>query len=224
MIRRSKEEMIKNATEAVEEIYDNLTAKESINIKDIDMDSSVLIIVDMINGFVREGMLKSERVEDIVDSVVSIQREFKRNNGNIIAFVDSHIEDAVEFESYPSHCIKGTSESEILSEIKAVGGYSIIEKNSTNGFLEEMFIEFINKNKHIKNFIVVGCCTDICVMQFCLGLRTYLNNENIKGRVIVPTNCVETFDLFSHRGDFVDLMGLQLMDWAGINIVKSINI
>lgn len=224
MIRRSKEEMIKNATEAVEEIYDNLTAKESINIKDIDMDSSVLIIVDMINGFVREGMLKSERVEDIVDSVVSIQREFKRNNGNIIAFVDSHIEDAVEFESYPSHCIKGTSESEILSEIKAVGGYSIIEKNSTNGFLEEMFIEFINKNKHIKNFIVVGCCTDICVMQFCLGLRTYLNNENIRGRVIVPTNCVETFDLFSHRGDFVDLMGLQLMDWAGINIVKSINI
>ncbi|MEG0479965.1 MAG: isochorismatase family cysteine hydrolase [Clostridium sp.] len=223
MIRVSREEMINTASVAVGEIYDNIISKESLKLSDIDYTSTALIIVDMINGFIREGMLMSSRVEDIVSPIVKIQEAFVKNKGEIIAFVDTHNEEAMEFKSYPPHCIKGSSESEIITEIKEVSGYRLIEKNSTNGFLEEKFIEFLNNNPSINNFIVVGCCTDICVMQLCLGLKTYLNNKNMDKNITVPVNCTETFDLFSHKGDFVDLMGIQLMEWAGINIVKSID-
>lgn len=224
MINISKEKMLSISTEAVSFIYDEISTKPSLNIKDIDINSSALVIIDVINGFVRIGNLKSERVEGIVGSIVDIQKYFVENSGEIIAFVDTHNEDASEFTSYPPHCVRGTEEAKVLPEIEKVGGYSIIEKNSTNGFIEKEFMEFLEKNNKIENFILVGCCTDICVMQFALTLKNYFNMINKNSRVIVPVNAVETFSLGSHSGDFVDLISLQLMDWAGVEVVSGIKV
>lgn len=224
MININKEEMLKSANSAVSSIYDEISSKKALDINEINIKTSALIIIDVINGFVRIGNLKSERVEGIIENIIPIQKHFKKNGGEIIAFVDTHSEDAAEFTAYPSHCIKGSEEAEILPEIKEVGGYSIIEKNSTNGFIEKEFQSFLEENPHIENFILVGCCTDICVMQFALTLKNHFNMVNKSSRIIVPVNSVETFSLESHNGDFVDLISLKLMEWAGMEIVSSINL
>ncbi|MEG0370776.1 MAG: isochorismatase family cysteine hydrolase [Clostridium sp.] len=224
MIRISKDEMIKSSKSSIGDMYDNLSSKKEINIKEIDISTTALVIVDMINGFVREGALKSSRVEDIVPSILALQKFFVEGRGEILAFVDTHTSGAKEFITYPEHCIEGTTESQVLDEIKLISGYREIKKNSTNGFVEEEFKAFLANNNKIKNFIVVGCCTDICVMQLCLTLKNYFNMKNESSRIIVPINCVETFDLSSHNGDVVDMVSLQLMEWAGIQIVSSISL
>lgn len=222
MLRLSKENMIETSIKSIEKIYDNISQKEDLDLNKINIEKTVLVIVDMINGFVRCGALKSERIEDIIQGIVKVQKHFKENGGKIISFIDSHSENAKEFSSYPPHCIKGSGEDEVLSEIKQVGGYLEINKNSTNGFVEKEFKHFLDENQNITDFIVVGCCTDICVMQFVTTLKNYFNTENKHVNIIVPINCVETFDLDSHSGDMIDLLSLQLMEWAGAKIVSSI--
>ena len=42
------------------------------------------------------------------------------------------------------------------------------------------------KDSEIDAYIITGCCSDICVLQFALTLKTYLNAQNIDKKVIVP--------------------------------------
>ena len=49
---------------------------------------SVLFIVDMNNGFAREGALSSERVEKIIPNIVKAIEGFKGNGDRIVAFTD----------------------------------------------------------------------------------------------------------------------------------------
>ena len=97
----------------------------------------------------------------------------------------------MEFNSYPKHCVKGTSESEIIEELKPYAE-RVIEKNSTNGFLSAGWQDFLKASlSDYEDIIVIGCCTDICVLQFALCMRTWLNDQNLSGRVIVPVDrCV----------------------------------
>ncbi|MBC2581105.1 cysteine hydrolase family protein [Clostridium sp. DJ247] len=135
----SKDEFLNRSSSALEEIYDMINDSKTINIKDLEPNNTALIIVDMINGFVREGMLKSSRVEGIIPDIINISKACDELGMAKIAFADSHTEASPEFHSYPVHCIRGTSEEQIVDEIKKVGGYKLISKNSANGFLEEEF-------------------------------------------------------------------------------------
>ena len=95
----------------------------------------VLVVVDVINGFVREGFLASDRIERIIPSVTDLIRQFSEANQEIIVFTDAHSENALEFKAFPPHCIRNTSEAEPVEEIKKYAeNYILIEKNSTNGF------------------------------------------------------------------------------------------
>ena len=97
----------------------------------------------------------------------------------------------------------------------------IIEKNSTNGF----FAMDIEKYKNLDNFIVVGCCTDICVYQFVLTLKTYFNQHNLYKNIVVPINLVETYDIDKvHCGDMLNTIFLNSMIQNGINVVKKITL
>lgn len=140
-----------------------------------------------------------------------------------IAFADNHIVDSPELEYYPSHCVSGTNESDIVSELKDIGGYKLIHKNSTSGFLEEDFQKWLNENSDIDIYIVAGCCTDICIQQFTITLKTWFNKQNRKSRVVVPINAVETYDFEVHDGDLMHLMGLYNMNINGIELVAEIN-
>ena len=200
-------------------LVNNLENLCEINICDYDLNKTALFIVDMNNGFAKEGNLSSPRVEKIIKPISEFGKSISSKINKIVAFTDTHNEDSVELKSYPTHCLKGDKESEVVKEILSIDNIDILEKNSTNGF----FVIDIEKYKHLDNFIVVGCCTDICVYQFVVTLKTYFNQNNLDKNIIVPMDLVETYDIdMIHSGDFLNTIFLNSMIQNGINVVKKI--
>ena len=202
-------------------LLSNLENLKSLSIYNLDLNKTGLFIVDMNNGFAKEGVLSSPRVEEVIEPIADFGKVISSKINTMVAFTDTHDEDAVEFKSYPAHCLRGDMESEVVKEILAIDNLEIIEKNSTNGF----FAIDIEKYKDLDNFIVVGCCTDICVYQFVLTLKTYFNQNNLDKNIIVPMNLVETYDIdMVHSGDFLNTIFLNSMMQNGINVVKEIKL
>jgi nicotinamidase-related amidase len=199
-----------------------LANRPIVKIKDLQKDRTALVIVDMINGFVREGALKSPRVEGVIPEVEKLSKMCDEMGIKKLAFADCHTDASPEFDAYPVHCVEGTSEWEVVDELKEIGGYKLIPKNSTNGFIEEEFQNWLGENKGIDTFIVTGDCTDICVQQFATTLKTWFNKEDMKVRVIVPVNAVETYDLGMHNGDLMQVAALYSMTINGIEIVGGL--
>lgn len=219
-----KSEFLKKSNTALGEIYDTIAKLPDAGLKNLQPDQTVFVIVDMINGFAREGALMSPRVEALIGETAKLSKACDELGITKIAFADCHTKESPEFDSYPEHCIAGTSESEIVDELREIGGYTLFRKNSTNGFLEESFQKWLNGNAGINTFIITGDCTDICVQQFAVTLKTWFNMQNRRARVIVPVNAVETYDMGIHDGDLVNVMALYNMMINGVELVAGLEI
>lgn len=210
------------AYEELKACAERLSSLTSISLDSLVPEETMLIIVDIVNGFVREGAMASPRVEEIIPTTAELLR--RCNSAGIIsaALADCHSEDCAEFSAFPPHCIRGTSESEVVDEIKNIGGYELIEKNSTNGFHEEKLRRMIDGSEKLNTFIVTGDCTDICVMQLCLSLKTYFTAADRKCRILIPADCAETYDSPQHSADFANIAAYKLMSDSGIEFVSAI--
>lgn len=205
-------------------IYGMMWEKPYIRKATIKMENTALIIMDMVNGFVREGAMKNELAEDIIKPITEVMEFCKDNGLPIVAFADCHEPDSPEFDRYQKHCIKGTSEAEIVDEIKAVGGYKLINKNSTNAFLEEEFQQWLKDNPQITDFIITGVCTDICVMQFCLTLKAWFDKNGIRSRFILPLNMVETYDYRAHQITLINTMAVYFIEESGAEVCSDLEL
>lgn len=217
-----KNEFMKEATGFLSSLYDTFSALPDAPLAGFEASRSVLIVVDMINGFVKEGKLSSPRVFQINDRVAVLAKECLNRAIPVLAFADSHGAQSPEFLSYPCHCIAGTRESELTDELKKLDGLHVIKKNSTNGYLEPEFRDYLDKHPEKDTFLVTGCCTDLCVQQFCLTLKTAFNREDRPCRIVVPADLTATFDLPAHNGGFCDISAYFNMSINGIEIVKNI--
>jgi nicotinamidase-related amidase len=223
MKKVNKDTFIKQSTAILEGIYEHLAGLGDVALDGLNPKKTALVVVDMINGFAREGALKSPRVEGIIAGIEAIAKACDKLGIQRLAFADSHTDASPEFSSYPPHCMKGTSEEELVEELKNLGGWLLIPKNSTNGFLEPAFQEWLARNEAIDTFIVTGDCTDICIQQFAITLKTWFNRQNRKSRIIVPADAVDTFDLGLHSGDLMHVMALFNMIGNGVEVVARIH-
>lgn len=193
-----------------------------LDIRELDARDSMLVVIDMVNGFVRSGNMASSLIEEIVDPILDIKRKCDTVGVSTVAFADCHTSDSVELKDYPNHCVVGTKEEELIDELKRASVDRIINKNSTNGFLEEEFVKLLDENKDICNFVVVGCCTDICVQNFAITLKMWFNKNNRVSRVIVPMNAVQTYDAPGHSALVKNVVALDAMIDSGIEVIKNI--
>lgn len=181
-------------------------------------EKTLVLVVDMIKGFAKQGALYSDRVEKIIP----LQAHFLKQVGQShIQFVnDGHPENAQEFTVFPPHCIKGSEESEIVEELKPYLNKDIIYKNSTNGYLENALQTLLHKE--FKHIVIVGCCTDLCILQLALTIKAHYNRLNKEVSLYVPFNLVDTYHLDAtyHPGDFMHLIALKMMQDNGINIIE----
>lgn len=167
-----------------------ITKIEQMNID--ELKRPIVFVVDMINGFAKEGALSDKDILKIVPDM----KKLLDNVYPSIFICDSHDLNSREFQAFPLHCIKNTDESKVIDELKTYAK-KVIYKNSTNAFVSEGIQTFIKDElSSYQDIVIVGCCTDICIMQFALCMNTYLNqNELHDKRVIVPINMVETFHI-----------------------------
>ena len=213
---------IRKSTETLGGIYEMLADLPALKLEDLPAGETALVIIDMINGFAREGVLSSPRVGALIPAIAGLSEKCGEIGMQKLAFADSHTGKSPEFGAYPPHCMTGTSESEIVDELKTVGGYLLISKNSTNGFHEKNFQDWLGQNSGIRNFIITGDCTDICIQQFAVTLKAWFNMRNENSRIIVPVNTVDTFDLGLHDADLLNAVTLFSMTGNGIELVSAV--
>ncbi len=218
----NKQEFIQKSNETLWEMLDQLSDLPDVQLADLPSSKTLFVIVDMINGFAREGLLQSPRVEALIPEITELSKKCSALGIEKIAFADCHSDASPEFSSYPVHCKSDSTESDIVKEIKELGGYQLIPKNSTNGFLEPVFQTWLEVHPNIDNFVVVGDCTDICIQQFAVTLKTWFNRQNKPSRIIVPISAVDTYDLGLHDGDLMHVIALFNMMGNGIEVIKKL--
>ena len=200
-------------------------------------DRVAVLAVDVTQGFCSNGPLASERVSRIVQPVARLfQRAHDAGVRHFLLPQDTHSENAVEFGSFPPHCVRGTAEPDTVPELSTLPFadlFQIIEKDSISSDIGTELDAWLDGHPQVTTFIVTGDCTDICVYQLAMHLRARANALNLRGvRVIVPVDGVDTFDIpvdvaqqigaMPHDGDLMHLVFLYSMAQNGVEIVAEV--
>jgi nicotinamidase-related amidase len=199
-------------------------------------DQAAIISVDFINGFCYEGALASPRVKGIVAPIRQLfVSAWNLGLKNIVLTQDTHEPDAVEFGQFPPHCVRGTNESETVPELSSLPFFdeiTLIEKNSIHSGLNTGLQRWIDSHPDVTSYIVVGDCTDLCTYQLAMHLRLEANARQLRRRVILPVDCVQTYDMpvalakqvgaIPHPGDLMQAIFLYQMNLNGIEVVQKL--
>ncbi len=195
--------------------------------KNFNNIEELLLVVDMVNGFVVEGPMADPYIQTIVPPIRREMIKFIKDNKKAVAIVkEDHDDNSIEFKSYPEHCKRKTKEAEIVDGLKDLEKYcQVFLKNSTSAIWAPGFMEMIKqliKNPNFKRVIITGCCTDICIMNLAIPLKMFFNQFNIDVEVMIPENAVETFNIPGvHERKHWNEMAIQMMKQAGIKIYNS---
>lgn len=183
----------------------------------------LIVVVDVINGFLNEGNMKDSYINHIVPGIEELVKEYiKDDNKEVFYIRDSHKKDAIEFKKFPVHCLENTSESEMVDELKEhEGQVRTYFKNSTSGLFAKGLVEDINKMVNLKKITVVGCCSDICVINFALPLINYFDENNLNVEIEVREDLIETYDAPNHNRDEYNEISKKLLKQAGVKITRN---
>lgn len=191
-------------------------------IKNLKLYEKVLIVVDMVNGFVYNGPLHDIECSKIIPRQKEIIDDYL-DNGDLVVFIkDTHTKDSTEFSRMPIHCLENTDESELVPELREYVGRDnviTINKNSTSFNETPEFRELITNLVNLKRVDEIGVCTDICDFNGIMGLANRLNQENRDVSIYVHEDAVATFNE-TERREYVEAAKL-LMKQQGINIIRK---
>lgn len=130
-----------------------------------------IIVVDMQNDFVTGSLGTKEACK----TVPVIEKLLKENQEKQIIFTqDTHHEDYLstsEGKMLPvEHCMKGTKGWEIIPELKEWTHQAIMVEKPTFGSLK---LPQLISQYQPEQIILVGVCSDICVISNALILKAY---------------------------------------------------
>ena len=210
-----------------------------------------LVIVDIVNGFASVGAgnlappVENPQVTRMVTESDRLAREFAAQGWPVLAFLDTH-EPGKPEPPYPPHCEKGTGEEELVPALKWLQdatGATLVRKDCINGFVgaigpggSNAVVDWANENK-VRNILVVGICTDICVMDFVLTMLSARNHGMTDHceEIFVYDGACATYDLpktvasslglpatASHPQDLTHHMGLYFMAARGARIASDV--
>lgn len=76
----------------------------------------------------------------------------------------------------------------------------------------------MDKLSQYKKVSVIGCCTDICVLNFALALKSYVTEQNLVKEIVVLQDLVATFDGPDHDRVEASESAFQILRTNGIKI------
>lgn len=190
---------------------------------ELEKIKELLIVVDMVNGFVREGAMADSYIEHIIKPIEHMINEFLNKEEKAVAFIkDNHEENCREFLRYPKHCIIGTTEAELVEELKKYEKHGYVyPKNSTSAIFAKGFLSDIEKMNQLEKVYGVGCCTDICDINLLIPLQNYFDQQDRNVEIIVPQDAVETYDAPYHNREEWNNKAFDFMNQAGIKLIKT---
>lgn len=155
--------------------------------------TNAVLVVDMVVGFLEEGrnLYCGDDAKKIVPRIRRLVENELKTGSEVFFIADHHDSDDLEFQMFPVHCVKGTRETEIIEELADLPG-TLIPKRRYSAFFDTDLSDRLSTLNPDK-VIVVGVCTDICVMH------TTADARNLDYKVEVPVDCVATFDKEAHK-------------------------
>ena len=188
----------------------------------INKSETALLVVDMqYGGGAPDGSLVKmlnvdvSKQEDIVTPIVELKNYFNRNKlliVNIKTEYESNFSDwrmlaqRFEVEKF-KHFVKGSADAEIIPQLAPREGEELIIKNRWNAFFNTKLNSLLN-SKNIKNLIVTGAATDVCVLETC----SYAFSLNYN--CIVPIETTASFTAERKQ------MGLKMLDFGRSQVVN----
>lgn len=149
----------------------------------------VLVVVDMQNDFI-DGTLGTPEAQAIVPKVVKKIKEF---DGEVLWTQDTHSDDYLETQEgrlLPvEHCISASNGWQIHSSVKAAIQSKHPVDDQLNGFEKKTFGSLALAGRlypevafgdGIEEIVLVGLCTDICVISNALLLKAFMPEVKIK--------------------------------------------
>jgi nicotinamidase/pyrazinamidase len=136
------------------------------------MPRKALIVIDMLRDFIpKDGALYCGAAGEKIVPFIKAKLEEARNSGGLVIYItDSHKPNDPEFKMFARHAVKGTPGAEVIPELKPKRGDIVVRKLTLSSFYKTRLDDVLKKNK-IKEAVVVGVCTSICVMDTVGGLR-----------------------------------------------------
>lgn len=209
-----------------------------------------LVLVDVVNGFCTVGAgnlaprQPDKQIQEMVDESVRVARVFCEKNWPVFAFLDSHHPDVPE-HPYPPHCIIGTDEAKLVPALEWLENEpnaTLRPKDCIDGFLGSMekdgsnvFVDWVKSNQ-IQVILVVGICTDICILDFVCSTMSARNRgllAPLEG-VIVYSRACATFDIpvdvakkakdvTAHPQDLMHHVGLYIAKGRGAKVASEVS-
>jgi nicotinamidase-related amidase len=219
----------------------------------IDVEGTGLVVVDEVNGFATVGCgnlappVDNPQVTGMIDETDRLARVFRNNGWPILAFLDTH-EPGKPEPPYPPHCEKGTGEEELVPQLKWLEddrAATLVRKDCINGFVGAFrpdggnsVVDWVKENG-LERLLVVGICTDICVMDFVLTMLSARNHgmmPTLKDISVYVGGCA-TYGLprdvaaglglpetAAHPQNETHYLGLYFMASRGAELVDSVEV
>lgn len=184
-----------------------------------------LYMIDMNNGFVNFGNMANPKYNELVNEQLKLINKFRKENQLVNFVLEGHTTDSIEFDSYPSHCVLGTKEAELIPEFideQNKENTRTYYKNSINGMLNRNLQDDIKNHDNLNEIVIGGVCADLCVMDFARTFSRYLDEINRRAKIFVVENTIDTYDSLEHnRKEWMDI-AKKVMTQAGIIMVPNI--
>ena len=185
-----------------------------------------LFMIDMNNGFVNFGPMANPKYNDLVPEQLALIEMFREEDELVNFILENHDKNALEFVSYPEHCLEVTEEAKLIPEFQIEENKPNTRtyyKNSINGMLNRTLQDDIKSLKKLKMIVLAGVCGDLCVMDFGRTLLRYLDEINHDLKVFVVKSCIDTFDAPGHnREEWLDI-AYKVLEQAGAVVVEDVD-
>lgn len=186
-------------------------------------EETALMIIDMqYGGGAPDGSLvKMLNVdvtsqEDIVTPMIKL-KDFFNDNGMLVVNVKTEYEE--DFSDWPmlaerfkvrehGHFVKGSPDAEIIPPLAPREGEWLIVKNRWNAFLNTNLDELLKK-RNIKNLIIAGAATDVCVLETCS--HAFAANYNC----FVPMETTASFNAERKK------IGLEILGFGRCKVIHA---
>ena len=198
----------------------------------LSMDAAALprtaiVVVDILEGFTRQGALASPRVEGIIAPSVELLRRALAAGlqpSQVALMADDHPKDAEEFRAFPPHCVQHTTEADWVPEVLALpqaAEFRRFTKNSVASHHTPELEDWLDAQAP-ELIIALGDVTDLCLYSLGLHLQTRTQTRGLGQRIIIPASCVQTWDAPDHPAELYHPLFLRQLSRIGAEVVADI--
>ena len=184
---------------------------------------TALLVIDMQYGsgapdgsLVRMLEVDVTKQEDIVTPMIQLKDYFNENGMPVVNIKTEYEEDFSDWKMLAErfevkkyrHFVKSSPDAEIIPPLAPRKGEELVVKNRWNAFFNTKLDEIL-KSKGIKNLIIAGAATDVCVLETC----SYAFSLNYN--CIVPIETTASFNAERKK------IGLELLSFGRSQVVHA---